>query len=68
MPLSENLRAIRKPQPLQGFCFDHIIFKLNFIYLKVFLRMKGSYRRFKKLKASKDLTQIVTTNPDFLKY
>jgi hypothetical protein len=28
--------------------------------------MQGSYKRSKKLKASKDLTQM-TTNPDFLK-
>jgi hypothetical protein len=27
--------------------------------------MQGWYKRFKKLKASKDLTQM-TTNPDFL--
>jgi hypothetical protein len=29
--------------------------------------MQGLYKRLKKLKASKDLTQMVTTNPDFLK-
>jgi hypothetical protein len=29
--------------------------------------MQGSYKRFKKLKASKDLTQMVTTDTDFLK-
>jgi hypothetical protein len=29
--------------------------------------MQGSYKRLKKLKASKDLTQMVTTNRDFLK-
>jgi hypothetical protein len=27
--------------------------------------MRGSYKRFKKLKASKDSPQMVTTNPDF---
>ncbi len=31
----------------------------------VLLRMQGLYKRLKKLKASKDLTQMVTTNPDF---
>ena len=31
MSSSENLRAIQKPQPLQGFFFDFIIFKLNII-------------------------------------
>ena len=34
-------------------------------YLKELLRMSGSYKRFKKLKASKELTQVVTTKPDF---
>jgi hypothetical protein len=29
--------------------------------------MQGLYKKLKKLKASKDLTQMVTTNPDFLK-
>jgi hypothetical protein len=29
--------------------------------------MQGSIKRLKKLKASKDLTQMVATNPDFLK-
>jgi hypothetical protein len=29
--------------------------------------MQGLYKRLKKLKASKDLTQMVTTNPDFFK-
>jgi hypothetical protein len=29
--------------------------------------MQGSYKRLKKLKASKDLTKMVTTDPDFLK-
>jgi len=29
--------------------------------------MQGLYKRLKKLKASKDLTQMVITNPDFLK-
>ena len=41
-------------------------FKIKY-YLKVSLRMQGSYKRLKKLKASKDLTQMVTTNRDFLK-
>jgi hypothetical protein len=29
--------------------------------------MQGLYKRLKKVKASKDLTQMVTANPDFLK-
>jgi hypothetical protein len=29
--------------------------------------MQGSYKKLKKLKVSKDLTQMVTKNPDFLK-
>jgi hypothetical protein len=29
MSSSENLSAIQKPQPLQGFSFAFIIFKLN---------------------------------------
>jgi hypothetical protein len=29
--------------------------------------MQVLYKRFLKLKASKDLTQMVTPNPDFLK-
>ena len=29
--------------------------------------MSGSYKRFKKLKASKESTQMVTTKPDFLR-
>jgi hypothetical protein len=29
--------------------------------------MLGSNKRLKKLKASKDLTQMVTADPDFLK-
>ncbi len=33
--------------------------------LQVLLRMQGLHKRLKKLKASKDLTQMVTTNPDF---
>ena len=64
MSSSENLRAIQKPQPLQGFFFDYFWIKY---YLKVLLRMQGLYKRFKKLKASKDLTQMVTTDTDFLK-
>ncbi len=65
MSSSENLRAIQKPQPLQGF-FLFFYFKIKY-YLKVLLRMQGSYKRLKKLKASKDLTQMVTTDHDFLK-
>jgi hypothetical protein len=34
-------------------------------YLKELLRITGSYKRFKKLKASKESTQVVTTKPDF---
>ena len=30
-------------------------------------RIRGAYKRFEKWRASKDLTQMVTTNPDFLK-
>jgi hypothetical protein len=29
--------------------------------------MQGLYKNLEKLKASKDLTQMVKTNPDFLK-
>ncbi len=29
--------------------------------------MQGLYMRLKKLKVSKDLTQMAATNPDFLK-
>jgi hypothetical protein len=45
---------------------------LHLIYLKTIdliatgsLRATGLYKRFKKLKASKELTQVVTTKPDF---
>jgi hypothetical protein len=31
------------------------------------LRIRGAYKRFEKLRASNDLTQMVTTNPDFFK-
>ncbi len=30
-------------------------------------RIRGAYKRFEKWRASKDLTQMVTTNPDFFK-
>ncbi len=51
MSSSKNLRAIQKPQPLQGFYYFQIKY-----YLLVLLRMQGLYKRLKKLKASKDLT------------
>ncbi len=57
MSSSENLRAIQKSQPIQGFCFDFINFLIKF-YLKVLLRMQGSCKRFKQLKASIHLTQM----------
>jgi hypothetical protein len=31
------------------------------------IRMQSLYKRFKKLRASEDLTQMVSTNPEFLK-
>jgi hypothetical protein len=31
------------------------------------IRMQSVYKRFEKLRASKDLTQMVTTNAEFLK-
>ncbi len=31
------------------------------------LGIRGAYKRFEKWRASKDLTQMVTTNPDFFK-
>jgi hypothetical protein len=55
---------MRKPQSQQGFCFNFIIFKIK-LYLKELLWMRGLYKRFKKLKTSKELTQMVSTNPDF---
>jgi hypothetical protein len=55
---------MRKPQPQQGFCFYFTIFLIK-SYLKELLRMQGLYKRLKKLKASKESTQMVTTNPDF---
>ncbi len=30
-------------------------------------RIRGAYKRVEKWRASKDLTQMVTTNPDFFK-
>ena len=44
---------MQKPQPQQEFCFYFIIFLIK-SYLKELLRMSGSYKRFKKLKASKE--------------
>ena len=52
---------MQKPQLQQGFYFNFLIKS----YPKELLRMQGSYKRFKKLKASKESTQLVTTNPDF---
>jgi hypothetical protein len=56
-----------KPQTQLGFLFYFILFYYFLIksYLKELLKMRGSYKRFKKFKASKDSTQMVTTNPDF---
>ena len=31
------------------------------------LRIRGAFKRFEKGRASKDSTQMVTTNPDFFK-
>ena len=45
MSSSENLRAIQKPQPLQGF-FLILLFLIKY-YLKVLLRMQGWYKRLK---------------------
>ena len=55
---------MQKPQPQQGFCLYFIIFKIK-LSLKEFLCMRGLYKRFKILKTSKELTQMVSTNPDF---
>jgi hypothetical protein len=55
---------MQKPQTLTGilFLFDYFLFKS---YLKELLRMRGLYKRFKKIKTSKESTKMLTTNPDF---
>ncbi len=60
-----NLCAIQKPQPQQGFCYDFFFF--NKPYFKWLLRMLGLYKRLEKWRGPKDWTQMVTTNPEFLK-
>jgi hypothetical protein len=58
----QKFKSNSKTLTSTGIFFDFIIFKLNII-----LRMQGLYMRLKKLKVSKDLTQMAATNPDFLK-
>jgi hypothetical protein len=55
---------MQKPQTSTGilFLFDYFLIKS---YLKELLRMQGLYKRLKKIKTSKESTQMVTTYPDF---
>ena len=64
MSLSEKLKSNAKTSTSTGILFLFYYFLIK-SYLKELLRMSGSYKRFKKLKASKELTQVVTTKPDF---
>ena len=64
MSLSEKFKSNVKPSTSTGMLVLFYYFLIK-SYLKELLRMQGLYKRFKKLKASKESTQMVTTNPDF---
>ena len=64
MSSSEKFKSNAKTSTSTGILFLFYYFLIK-SYLKELLRMSGSYKRFKKLKASKELTQVVTTKPDF---
>ena len=64
MSLSEKFKSNAKTSTLTRVLFLFYYFLIK-SYLKELLRMSGSYKRFKKLKASKESTQVVTTKPDF---
>ncbi len=64
MSSSKKFKSNAKTSTSTGilFLFYYFLFKS---YPEELLRMQGSYKRLKKLKAFKESTQLVTTNPDF---
>ncbi len=64
MSSSKKFKSNAKTSTSTGILFLFYYFLIK-SYPKELLRMQGSYKRFKKLKASKESTQLVTTNPDF---
>ena len=64
MSSSEKFKSNAKTSTSTGILFLFYYFLIK-SYLKELLRRSGSYKRFKKLKASKESTQVVTTKPDF---
>jgi hypothetical protein len=64
MSLSEKFKSNAKTSTSTGILFLFYYFLIK-SYLKELLRMQGLYKRLKKLKASKESIQMVTTNPDF---
>ena len=64
MSLSKKFKSNAKTSTSTGILCLFYYFLIKY-YLKELLRRSGSYKRFKKLKASKESTQVVTTKPDF---
>ncbi len=64
MSSSEKFKSNAKTSTSTGILFLFYYF-FNKSYLKELLRMSDSYKRFKKLKTSKESTQVVTTKPYF---